>query len=144
MMRRRNGRSQILLDSNILIDLVTEDPAGYEWSMANVRQHKHTSQLCVNAVILGEILPSFTSTVELNAAVRPDQVTRLDIPHEAGVLAGRAQILYRHRGGTKTGTLCDFLIGAHAEAGGLTILTRDPKRFRTYFPAVPLITPEDE
>ena len=132
----------VLIDSCVLIDVLSNDPTWYEWSSAQLTGLIDAGSGVINQVIYAEACGSFDSPEEVDRAVRPDELRRVDLPWQAAFPASRAFRVYRRRGGTKTSPLPDFYIGAHAQVGGLKLLTRDVSRFRTYFPDVELICPE--
>lgn len=131
----------ILIDSNILLDLATEDSEWYSWSSAAVAAAGNSSDLVINPVIYTEASVRYASPVEFDSAFPPDFFRRMPLPYTAAFLAGKAHLKYRQRGGMRTSTLPDFFIGAHAAVSGFRILTRDARRFRRYFPTVGLIAP---
>lgn len=131
----------VLVDSNVLLDLLEEDPSWYEWSARNLQQAADRTVLIINPVIYAEISIGFQRIEELEAAVRPEVFERRPLPWEAAFLAGKCFLRYRRQGGTRRSPLPDFFIGAHAAVEGLTLLTRDATRYRTYFPSLPLIAP---
>lgn len=131
----------VLVDSNVLLDLLEEDPCWYEWSARNLQQAADRSVLIINPVIYAEISIGFQRIEEVEAAVGPEVFERRPLPWEAAFLAGKCFLRYRRRGGTRRSPLPDFFIGAHAAVEGLTLLTRDATRYRTYFPSLPLIAP---
>jgi hypothetical protein len=131
----------VLVDANVLLDIMTSDPQWFEWSAG--RMERALAQgLAINPVIYAELAAGFRKQEELNAALALAELERLALPYEAGFRAGRAFVEYRRRGGDRRLPLPDFFIGAHAETAGLTLLTRDVARYRTYFPKVRLIAPE--
>ncbi len=132
-----------MLDSNVLLDLITADPVWLDWSTAQFRAAAKEGQVLVNPIIYAELAPAFDSQAALDRWLRPTIFNRLRLPFEAGFRAGQAFVAYRERGGTRRSPLPDFYIGAHAEFAGLTLVTRDPARYRTYFPKLTLICPED-
>jgi predicted nucleic acid-binding protein len=131
----------ILIDSNILLDLATEDSEWYSWSSAAVAAAGSSSDLVINPVIYAEASVRYASPAEFDSAFPPDFFRRMPLPYTAAFLAGKAHLKYRQRGGMRTSTLPDFFIGAHAAVSGFRILTRDDRRFRRYFPTVGLIAP---
>lgn len=131
----------ILVDSNIWIDIMSSDPVWLDWSLAQLRQARLIDQTAINPVIFAEISASFDSLDALNDFLRPLNVQNAGFSDLAAFLAGQAFWNYRQRQGSKTGVLPDFFIGAHAQAEGWTLLTRDASRYRSYFPAVKLICP---
>ena len=131
----------VLVDSSVLLDIVTEDPHWFAWSSEALATWAERVPLSINVVIYAEVSIGFARIEEVEAALPLDDFRRLPVPWEAGFLAGKAFVIYRQRGGTRTQPLPDFFIGAHAAVADLSLLTRDPRRVRTYFPQVHLITP---
>jgi predicted nucleic acid-binding protein len=131
----------LLIDSNILIDIWQDDPHWSARSMATLHQHAALHELAINLIVLAEISVRFASRTEVENALASLGISLLNIPSEAAFLAGKAFASYRKQGGTRTSLLPDFFIGAHAAVLGATLLTRDTRRYSTYFPTVPLITP---
>ena len=133
--------SHILVDSNVLLDVITEDKEWSPWSSTMIEKHAESSLLAINPVIYAEVSIRFERIEDLEAALPADLVARLPIPWEAAFLAGKCFLQYRKRGGARQSTLPDFFIGAHAAVAGLPLITRDANRYRTYFPKVHLIAP---
>jgi predicted nucleic acid-binding protein len=131
-----------LVDSNVILDLVTDDPEWGQWSTEALSQAADESALAINPLIYAEVSIGFTTVEELEEILPPGEFVRLSLPYEAAFLAGKAFLSYRRRGGRRTAPLADFYIGAHAAVAGLRLLTRDPRRYRTYFPTLDLIAPE--
>lgn len=132
----------VLVDSNILIDIATNDPEWSEWSANALAEAAESHVLVINPIIYSEVSIGYSTIEGLNLAL-PSQIYRRDqLPWEAGFLAGRCFSAYRKRGGTRRSPLPDFYIGAHAAIGRLALLTRDASRYRTYFPKIHLIAPE--
>ena len=131
----------VLVDSNVLLDVSTEDPEWHDWSATSLEQAANESLLIVNQVIYAEVSMSYSRIESLEDALPWSVFRRESLPLEAGFLAGKAFLSYRKRGGTKSSPLPDFYIGAHAAVAGYRLLTRDSKRYRTYFPKVKLVTP---
>ncbi len=131
-----------LLDSNVLLDIITADARWLEWSRDQFRQAAREGQVQINPIIYAEIAPAFESQAALDRWLRPGIFSRLRLPYEAGWRAAEAFVKYRERSGSKTSPLPDFYIGAHAECSGLTLVTRDTSRYQTYFPNVRLISPD--
>lgn len=129
-----------LIDSNILLDLFTRDPTWAPWSAEQLAAAVDRGPVVINQVVYGEISLRFTSIEDLDATLG-DRFVRGNLPWAAGFLAARSFRDYKARGGSRTSTLPDFLIGAHAAVLGLRLLSRDASRYRTYFPTVELITP---
>jgi predicted nucleic acid-binding protein len=130
-----------LIDANVLLDLVTHGNPWQDWSADMLRRVAASSRLIVNDVIYAEVSIGFRAIEEVDAVLAETRAAIAPIPRPALFRAGKAFREYRRRGGTRTGVLPDFVIGAHAEASGLRLLTRDAARYRTYFPDVVLITP---
>lgn len=131
-----------LVDSNVLLDVVTDDPKWGAWSADALSQAAEESALAINALIFAEVSIGFTTVEEVEQLLPPEEFDRLALPYEAAFLAGKAFLSYRRRGGRRSAPLADFYIGAHAAVAGMRLLTRDPRRYRTYFPTVDLIAPE--
>lgn len=132
----------ILVDSNIIIDVLTEDPRWLAWSEAALRDAADREELAINPIIYAEIASGFAAMADLDHHLGIDTFRRLGLPYEAGFVAGRAFVEYRRRGGVRTSPLPDFYIGAHAALSGLGLLTRDARRYTGYFPKVRLISPD--
>lgn len=131
-----------LVDSNVLLDVFTQDPTWGRWSAERLAEALDRGPVVINQIVYGEISLRFSTVEALDAALGPDRFVRANLPWPAAFLAARCFLDYRRRGGTRTWTLPDFLIGAHAAVLGLTLLTRDSTRYRTYFPTVQLVAPE--
>lgn len=131
----------ILIDSNILLDIASEDSEWYSWSSAAVATEGNSSDLAINPVIYAEASVRYASPAEFDSAFPPDFFRRMPLPYTSAFLAGKAHLAYRNHGGSRVATLPDFFIGAHAAVSNFRILTRDPGRYRTYFPTVELIAP---
>ena len=132
----------VLLDSNVLLDLMTEDPRWFAWSAAAMASAADSSRLVINAIIYAEVSVRYSRIEDLEAALPKAMIEREALPYEAAFLAGKAFLAYRRRGGAKRSPLPDFLIGAHAAVAGYRLLTRDAARYRSHFPGLPLISPE--
>jgi predicted nucleic acid-binding protein len=132
----------VLLDSNVLLDLMTEDPEWFSWSAAAVAGAADTSRLVINAIIYAEVSVRYSRIEDLEAALPKALIEREALPYEAGFLAGKAFLAYRRRGGARRSPLPDFFIGAHAAVAGYRLLTRDATRYRSHFPGLSLISPE--
>jgi predicted nucleic acid-binding protein len=133
----------LLIDTNVLLDVVTNDPVWADWSQRQLEKHALQTRLVANPVVYAELSIGFQRIDEVEAILEETSVEIEEIPRRALFLAGEAFQSYRARGGTKTGVLSDFFLGAHAVVEGIGLLTRDPRRYRTYFPTITLITPGD-
>lgn len=131
----------VLVDSNVLLDLLEEDDTWYEWSSRQLQLAADNFALIINPIVYSEVSIGFMRFEELDEALRPDIFERRPLPWEAAFLAGKCFLRYRKLGGTRRSPLPDFFIGAHAAVEGLTLLTRDANRYRTYFPTLSLIAP---
>ncbi len=131
-----------LVDSNVLIDVLSEDERWFTWSAEALARAVERSSLCINPIIYAEVAVGYPSVAAVDRALTEEQFERLALPFTAGYLAGRAFVDYRRRGGERQAPLPDFYIGAHALVENHTLLTRDPARYRTYFPKLKLICPE--
>ena len=131
----------VLIDSNVLLDLMTEDPDWHAWSAAALASVADTSRVLINAIVYGEVSVRYSRIEDLEDALPKGLIEREAIPYEATFLAGKAFRAYRRRGGEKRSPLPDFLIGAHAAIAGYRLLTRDAARYRTYFPGLEIIAP---
>jgi len=130
----------ILVDANVLLDVLTNDPAWTEWSRDALARGE-AEGLAINPIIFAEIAPAFRSEEEIVPLFAAVPLQKLPLPYAAAWPAAKAFVEYRRRGGVRTAPLPDFFIGAHAQVEGLRLLTRDAARFRTYFPEVALICP---
>jgi len=132
---------KVLVDSNVLLDVITADEKWSGWSSRMLARLAEDHALAVNPVIYAEVSVGFSRIEDLELALPPDLVLRLPLPWEAAFLAGKCFVRYRRRGGQRRSPLPDFFIGAHAAVENLPLLTRDPGRYRTYFPTVRLLSP---
>lgn len=130
-----------LVDSNVLLDILTNDPAWEPWSSTALADSVNAGQVIINPIVYAEVSTGFDRIEDLDAALPASLFLREELPWPAGFLAGKAFLTYRRRGGTKTTPLPDFYIGAHAAVAGHRLLTRDAARDRTYFPHVDVIAP---
>jgi predicted nucleic acid-binding protein len=131
-----------LVDSNVLIDITVEDPRWGSWSNEGLVEALEEGPVFVDQIIFAEVSIGYPTPEECEWALEVQGIERVPIPWPAAFLAGRAFSAYKRRGGVKLAPLPDFFIGAHAAVAGLRLLTRDPTRYRTYFPTVELIAPE--
>lgn len=134
--------SAVIVDSNVLIDLLTEDPHWVDWSIAQVTAVADRYRLVINPIIYAEVSVRLPRMEDVDAALPAGRFDREPIPFEAAFLAGKSFDSYRRRGGTRRSPLPDFFIGAHAAVAGYRLLTRDASRYRTYFPRLTLIAPD--
>jgi hypothetical protein len=133
--------TEVLVDSNVLLDISTQDPRWSDWSASALEEAADASVLVINPIVYAEVSIGFDTIEELEDALPPSVFRRDGLPYEAAFLAGKSFLDYRRRGGRKTTPLPDFYIGAHAAIAGFRLLTRDSARYRTYFPTVDLIAP---
>lgn len=132
----------VLVDANVLLDILTADPKWLSWSSAELQKARANGPVIVNPIVCAEIAPAFDCDWQrLDRWLRPGSFLREALPFRASVIAAAAHAEYRKRGGTRNTPLPDFYIGAHAEASGHKLLTRDVTRYQTYFPGVSLIAP---
>jgi predicted nucleic acid-binding protein len=130
-----------LVDTNVLLDVATADPNWLAWSDAQLRTAAAQGRVVINPIIYAELAPAFASEADLDRWLDPAVFDRLPLPYAAGWPAAQAFLKYRSGGGTRTSPLPDFYIGAHAQVESRTLVTRDPARYRTYFPGVRIIAP---
>ena len=130
-----------LVDTNIILDLVTNDPAWAGWSIRQLDTVALKGPLMVNPVVYAELSVRFAAVEALDAMLDRAGFVMAELPRSALFLAGKAFQRYRAAGGARSGVLPDFFIGAHAAVIGAPVLTRDVRRFGTYFPTVELVTP---
>lgn len=131
-----------LVDSNVLLDVVTDDPTWSEWSSIALAEAFDSGRVVINPVVYAEVSVGFALIEDLNDALPATQFIREHLPYSAGFLAGKAFLAYRRRGGARTTPLTDFYIGAHAAVAGHRLLTRDARRYRTYFQGLDVVAPE--
>jgi predicted nucleic acid-binding protein len=130
-----------LVDSNVLLDLLTRDEKWLSWSRDALERAADSGPLVINAVIFAEVSVRFSRIEDVEDALPADQFVRSPLPWPAAFLAGKCHLRYRQGGGARTSTRPDFFIGAHAAVSRLRLLTRDAARYRTYFPTVDLLAP---
>ena len=131
----------LLVDTNVLVDVLQDDPQWADWSIGQLRAQAQIHELVINPVVYAELSLSFATLETLDAVVAKMELTLHEIPRPALFLAGKAFAQYRRRGGGKVRVLPDFFIGAHAAVQGWPLLTRDAGRFRTYFPSLRVLAP---
>jgi predicted nucleic acid-binding protein len=134
----------VLVDTNVLLDVLQDDPQWAEWSQGALEKASLSDSLSINAVIYSELSIAFERIEDLESVLSEAPLSVEPIPREALFLAGKAFVNYRRRKGTKQSVLPDFYIGAHAAVSGSSILTRDVSRYRTYFPTVELVAPPQD
>ena len=132
----------VLVDSSVLLDIFTGDPMWKHWSVTALRDARVAGFTGINPLIYAEVSLAFDSVSKLERELDALLLERLELPFDAGFAAGRAFLKYRQAGGARSSPMPDFYIGAHAAFEGLTLLTRDARRYRTYFPSVTLISPQ--
>ena len=132
----------MLVDTNVLVDVLENDPEWADWSIAQLRAQAQIHRLAINPVIYAELSLTFSTVEALDETLAALQVPVIEMPRPALFLAGKAFVKYRRQGGTKTNVLADFFIGAHAAVAGWPVLTRDVRRYAGYFPTVQLLAPE--
>lgn len=128
-----------LVDTSVLLDVITNDRAWGTWSEGALRKAAEHSTLAINAIVFAEVSTKFDRIEDADAALV--DFAREALPYEAGFLAGKAFLSYRRRGGVKRSPMPDFYVGAHALVRGMELLTRDAARYRTYFPALTIVAP---
>ena len=130
-----------LVDSNVVLDVLTEDAEWMDWSASALSRAASASHLAINPIVYAELSARFARIEDLEDALPAEYFQRLSLPWEAAFLAGQCFVKYRRRGGTRRSPMPDFYIGAHAAIGGMTLLTRDPRRYRHYFPTLRIVSP---
>ena len=131
-----------LVDANVLLDVVTDDPVWVAWSLAALAEASLTGPIFLNDIAYAEISTRYSTIEQLDEMLAGAKIWIAPIPPSALFLAGKAFLRYRRAGGVRTGVLPDFFIGAHAAIEGWPLLTRDARRYRTYFPTLRLIAPD--
>lgn len=133
--------SAVLVDSNVLLDFLNDDPAWSDWSTEALKRYEAESELVINPVIYAEVSVQFAQVTELDDLLPTSRFRRDELPYEAAFLAGKSYLAYRRRGGERRSPLPDFYIGAHASVHQMRLLTRDTRRYRSYFPWLDIISP---
>jgi predicted nucleic acid-binding protein len=133
--------SIVLVDSNVLLDVLTEDAEWFGWSAGALEEQAENAVLAINPIIYAEVSIRFERIEELEETFPGNLFQRAALPWEAAFLAGKCFVRYRKRGGSRRSPLPDFYIGAHAAVRGWTLLTRDASRYRGYFPTLRLVAP---
>jgi hypothetical protein len=131
----------VLVDTNVLIDYLNEDSEWFDWSASMLSAAADQARVAINPIIYAEVSVAYSRVEDVEEALPEHYFHRLHLPREAAFLAGQVFKDYRKRGGKRTGTLPDFFIGAHAAVSGMTLLTRDARRYRQYFPKLSIISP---
>ncbi len=132
----------LLVDTNVLVDVLENDPEWADWSIGQLRAQSKVHRLAINPIIYSEMSLTFSTVEALDLVIDDLGLMMLELPRPALFLAGKAFVRYRRQGGTKNNVLGDFFIGAHAAVSGHAVLTRDTRRYSTYFAGVTLIAPE--
>jgi predicted nucleic acid-binding protein len=130
-----------LVDSSVILDILTDDPAWAQWSADALGRAQDDGLLTINPIVYAEISTGFERIEDLDSAVPAADFEREPLPYQAGFVAAKAFLTYRQRGGQRRSPLPDFYIGAHAAVRRYRLLTRDSARYRTYFPSVELVAP---
>jgi predicted nucleic acid-binding protein len=131
----------LLVDTNVLVDVLEDDPTWADWSIGQLRAQSKIHPLLINPIVYAELSLTFSTVEALDQTIESMELAIKELPRPALFLAGKAFVLYRRKGGKKSNVLADFFIGAHAAVLGCPLLTRDAQRYRSYFPSVELITP---
>lgn len=131
----------LLVDTNVLVDVLTNDAQWVDWSIGQLRAQSKVHRLLINSIIYAELSMTFSSAEALDQTIDDLELALIEMPRPALFLAGKAFVRYRRLGGVKTNVLGDFFIGAHASVSRLPVLTRDTRRYTSYFPTVKLIAP---
>ena len=130
-----------LVDSNVILDVLSEDAGWFDWSASMLEDAADRGQLFINPIIYAEVAAGFERIEDLDDALPDRYYRRVPLPWESAFLAGQCFVKYRRRGGIRRSPLPDFYIGAHAAIAGLTLLTRDAQRYRAYFPTIRIVAP---
>ena len=131
----------IIVDTNVLIDVSTNSPAWADWSQEQLALAARREPLAINEVTYAELSVGYALPAQVDALLLRMRIAVDPTPRRALFLAGKAFECYRRAGGTRTGVLADFFIGAHAVIADSALMTRDARRYRSYFPGIELITP---
>lgn len=132
----------LLVDTNVLVDVLEDDPKWADWSIGQLRAQSKIHRLAINPVIYSELSLTFSTVEALDRTIDELGLSMIEIPRPALFLAGKAFVRYRRQGGKKQNVLADFFIGAHAAVSGYPVLTRDARRYAAYFPTLGLVTPQ--
>lgn len=131
----------LLVDTNVLVDVLENDPEWADWSINQLRAQSKIHPLAINPIIYAELSLAFVSVEDLDQCLAEMGISVIEIPRPALFLAGKAFARYRRQGGSRHNVLADFFIGAHAAVQECLLLTRDIRRYSTYFPSVRVISP---
>lgn len=131
----------VMIDSCVLLDIVTDDPIWYSWSSDTLEKWGEGHELAINPIIYSEVSVSFEYIEEVERVIPASVFKRMHLPWEAAFLAGKVFLRYRKQEGKKRSPLPDFYIGAHSTVLGIPLITRDTRRFQSYFPKLQLIAP---
>ena len=131
----------VLVDSNIILDVFTDDPNWADWSESMLEEYSNVSTLYINFIVYSEISIGFNRIEDLESAIIGAGFQMLDFPKEALFLAGKAFLKYKKKRGARSSPLPDFFIGAQAAVLNIALITRDVSRYRSYFSTVSLISP---
>jgi len=137
----KTSAARTLVDSNVLLDYLNEDDHWTDWSSAMLVDAAEHGMIVVNQIVFAEVAVRFDTFDAVDRALPPEYFVREPLPWEAAFVAAKCFTQYRRRGGTKRSPLPDFFIGAHAAVTGMALLTRDPRRYRAYFPKLKIISP---
>jgi hypothetical protein len=131
----------LLVDTNVLVDVLEDDPAWADWSIGQLRAQSKIHRLAINPIIYSELSLTFSTVEAMDQTLADLGLTMIEIPRPALFLAGKAFVRYRRQGGQKQNVLADFFIGAHAAVSRYPLLSRDTRRYTAYFAGVNLISP---
>lgn len=132
----------MLVDTNVLVDVLENDPDWADWSITQLQAQSKVHRLVINPIIYSELSLTFSTVEALDQVLDGMELRMLEVPKPALFLAGKAFVQYRRNGGVKNNVLGDFFIGAHAAVSGLPVLTRDTRCYRSYFSGVQLVAPD--
>jgi len=133
--------NETLIDTNVLFDFLSDDEEWLDWSSAMLADAAERGRIVINPIVFAEVSVRYERIEALNEALPAHYFLRAPLPWEAAFVAAKAFDRYKRRGGSKRSPLPDFFIGAHAAVTGMTLLTRDPRRYRAYFPKLKIISP---
>ena len=131
----------LLVDTNVLVDVLVDDPLWADWSIGQLRAQSKIHRLAINPIIYSELSLTFSTVEALDETIADLGLVMIELPRPALFLAGKAFVRYRRQGGAKSNVVSDFFIGAHAAVSGYQLLTRDTRRYSSYFTDVKLIAP---